>query len=125
MHPLGSIDILVAAGDIAHLLLSFSLLHFPLSVHHSDFQHHHKHLKALHSCYRYLWAIGLHASNLGYFLPWLLIAVFTKQIEVTACPCAGASLLLGAEGHEERGWPTPKTPNLSQICTLWASTCVF
>lgn len=41
-------------------------------------------------------AFALHTSNLGYFLPWLFIAVFTKQIEVTDCPCARASLPLGA-----------------------------
>lgn len=130
MHPLGSIDISVAA--VGGFQRPFAFVFFP-SIFHclsiiptfnttTSILKHFIHANVLSLLLAFTCqtrAIFYH----GYLLPYLPNRL--KSLPVPVHPCARASLPLGAEGHKERGWPSPKTPNLSQICTLWASTCGF
>lgn len=137
MHPQGSTDILLAAGG--GFYLTFALL--PQSLH-LFFSHCLsitltsftppnilKQLIYVHSLLIGGYILSMLSTWQAIFahagLAWaifccgngwaLLISVFTKQIEVAACPCARASSLLGAEGKTVR---MARTQNAQPVTDL-------
>lgn len=142
MHPLGSIDILLAAGGGFHPSFAFprqslrssivclSVTLTPLTPTNIlkyliyDYGHHFFFFfgggegKSFYVLFGTACYLCPRRSGPRYFLPrrWAgsgLISVFTKQIEVAACPCARASLLpwepgWGGGRDRKRDGPHPK-----------------
>ena len=132
MHPLGSIDILLAAEGSLHLsifhclsIILTSSAPFYILKHLIYRLPERYNLSTLSFCWSIFALAGLALAIFCHGDGWaLLISVFTKRIEVAACPVAQGPACFLELREQEKGWPAPKMPNLSQTCTLQAGTCV-